>query len=196
MPYNLVKVRTRVWFCLMLCSRIFFTFTYPVFTHLVLCSYDTFMGSREASAAGDEGDFDPFKRRSCRPKILWSVGQNSPTRPPSGGAAGSGGGAAGDGEAAGDKSASGSGAANGGADAAMTAKEKGVGAAAAAAAGKVKVEPGGGLQNMHSFGGIDIMEAGRAALEKRMNAVKTKAAPRQGGKLTLENYLEKARVDA
>ncbi|CAN0040624.1 unnamed protein product, partial [Ectocarpus fasciculatus] len=56
--------------------------------------------AREASAAGDEGDFDPFKRRSCRPKILWSVGQHSPTRPPPPAAAG-GGGAAGDANAGG-----------------------------------------------------------------------------------------------
>lgn len=81
-------------------------------------------------------------------------------------------------------------------NAANAAKEA-AGAATGGAAGAARgaAEPGGGLRNMHSFGGIDIMEAGRAALEKRINAVKTKAAPRQGGKLTLENYLEKARVD-
>lgn len=138
---------------------------------------------REASAAGDEGAFDPFKRRSCRPKILWSVGQNSPTRPPppsaAGGAAGDGGGGA-----AGDANA-------GGGAAPGASKPPAAASVANGAAGE------SGLQDMHSFGGVDVMEAGRVALEKRVNAVKTKAAPRgEGGKLTLGKYLEKARVDA
>lgn len=54
----------------------------------------------------------------------------------------------------------------------------------------------GGLQKMHSFGGVDVLEAGRKALEKRLSAVKAPAAPREGGRLTLGKYLEKARVDA
>lgn len=160
--------------------------------------------SRDAAADGDEGIFDPFKRRSCRPKILWSVGQNSPTRPPSGG----GGGAAGDGGVEEEKSAtgvSGNGGANGGGGGGAAGGIKAAGGApaasgmapaAVAAAAEAGAQPGGGLQNMHSFGGIDIMEAGRAALEKRMNAVQARAAPRGESKLTLDMYLQKARVDA
>lgn len=149
---------------------------------------------REASAAGDEGDFDPFKRRSCRPKILWSVGQNSPPRPPAGG-----GGGAADGDGTEEKTAAavgGNGAANGaGGEGAKAAPAAALVEPVAPAGGQPEGE--GGLQSMHSsFGGVDIMEAGRLALEKRMNAVKTKAASRQGGKLTLDKYLEKARVDA
>lgn len=146
--------------------------------------------SREASAAGDEGDFDPFKRRSCRPKILWSVGQNSPPRPPAGGGAAGGDGTGEEKTAA--TAAGDSGAANGAGGEGARAAEA---APAVQTGGQPKGEEGG-LQSMHSFGGVDIMEAGRLALEKRMNAVKTKAASRQGGKLTLDKYLEKARVDA
>lgn len=65
----------------------------------------------------------------------------------------------------------------------------------AVVSGSVEPSDAGGLQKMHSFGGIDVLEAGRTALEKRMVAVKTKSAPRAGGKLTLGKYLEKARVD-
>lgn len=164
---------------------------------LGLVCFFYFCGRREASAAGDEGDFDPFKRRSCRPKILWSVGQNSPPRPPAGGGGGGGGAAGGDGTAAAAAAtASGSGAANGaGSEGAKTAAPT-VAPEAEAPVGGGEPEGAGGLQNMHSFGGVDIMEAGRLALEKRVNAVKTKAASRQGGKLTLDKYLEKARVDA
>lgn len=141
---------------------------------------------REASAAGDEGDFDPFKRRSCRPKILWSVGQHSPTRPPSPPAAGGGGGGA-----AGDANAGGAAAPGASKPPAAASVANGVAGGAGRGAGE------SGLQDMHSFGGVDVMEAGRVALEKRVNAVKTKAAPRgEGGKLTLGKYLEKARVDA
>lgn len=55
---------------------------------------------------------------------------------------------------------------------------------------------GGGLQKMPSFDGVDVLEAGKMALEKSLGAIKTRAAPREGGKLTLGKYLEKARVDA
>lgn len=144
---------------------------------------------REDAAAGNEGQFDPFKRRDCRPKILWSVGQNSPTR--AGAAAGGG--------------------VDGGEDTSKAAGGgendigKGGGAAGAArstdgesASGNVGAgDPARtGLQNMHSFDGVDILEAGKVALEKKLGAVKTRAAPREGGKLTLNKYLEKARVDA
>lgn len=71
--------------------------------------------------------------------------------------------------------------------------EAGAAATAAAAAG---ASGPGGLQKMHSFGGMDVLEAGRVALEKRIGAVKPTSAPREGGKLTLGKYLEKARVDA
>lgn len=72
----------------------------------------------------------------------------------------------------------------------------GEGAVAAVAAADAGASGPGGLQKMHSFGGMDVLEAGRVALEKKMGAVKQTSTPRQGGKLTLGKYLEKARVDA
>lgn len=145
-----------------------------------LFSFLLMHNNREASAAGDGGEFDPFKRRSCRPKILWSVG-NSSTRPPT-----EAGGAAGDGGDGGVEEAKSESATNG-----VVPAEEGV----PDVEEEVAPSEPTGLQKMHSFGGVDVLEAGKAALEKRLGEVKTRAAPREGGRLTLGKYLEKARVD-
>lgn len=126
---------------------------------------------RKEAASGGNALFDPYRRRDCRPKILWSVGGASVDD---------------NGAAAGEGKAPETNGPKGGEE----------NEAAAATNGTIEADrqqdvPS--LQKMHSFGGVDILEAGKAALEARIAAKQTPAVQREGGKLTLGTYLEKAR---
>lgn len=126
---------------------------------------------------------DPFQRRSCRPKILWSVGRNGSAPQPTGGS----------GEGGMEEQKQSSPVRNGVED-----SEGGEGGEAGKEDTPSPEPRPVGLHKMHSFDGVDVLEAGKMALEKRLGATQPKAAPRQGGKLTIGTYLQKARppVDA
>lgn len=126
---------------------------------------------------------DPFQRRSCRPKILWSVGRNGAASQPAGDS----------GERGVEEQKQSSPMRNGVED-----SEGGEGGEAGKKDAPPPLPRPVGLQKMHSFEGVDVLEAGKIALEKRLGATQPKAAPRQGGKLTIGTYLQKARppVDA
>ena len=146
---------------------------YPFFILLILSPLKnkTKNCGRQASAAGDDVKFDPFQRRSCRPKILWSVGRNNAASPTVADAAGTG-----------------------------AAGMAGVVGAVSGAVGTsdMDAEEGSGVKEAagpdpEQDEGVDILEAGRMALEKKLGAIRPKTAPRQGAKLTIGKYLQKAR---
>lgn len=124
---------------------------------------------------------DPYKRRDCRPKILWSVGGNDATQT---GAAASGADESGSPEQP---------ASN---DAAESSSRTSNGAGSAETNGTHEASPPdpSSLQRLHSFDGDDILEAGKAALEARLAARQAPAVQRASGKLSLGTYLEKARL--
>ncbi|CAM9801543.1 unnamed protein product [Discosporangium mesarthrocarpum] len=147
--------------------------------------------NQEIESGGSTGAFDPFQRRACRPKILWSV-QNTTAGASTAVAVG-----------ADDVNEDDYEEAGGGVQESKSEESE----AMAAASGN---EKGGGrgedrsvaLQKVHSFSGQDILELGRVAAED-VKARKALAAapgvrgpgvppPRRSG-LTLASYLSKAR---
>ncbi|CAM9369639.1 unnamed protein product, partial [Chrysoparadoxa australica] len=134
---------------------------------------------------GGEEAFDPFARRACRPKILWAVGNNSPTRPPRS-----------QGQAEGGETAK----------AAPTQPESGaapgtqpgdplsISLPPAQVAPEAEVDtPRTQLSKQHSFTGIDVLEKGRQAAETQAQAPSKEATPgarpKQRKGMSLNDYL-------
>lgn len=148
----------------------------------MICFLRSMRGTcRIESAAGNAVTVDPYKRRDCRPKILWSVGGNGATQT---GAALS----EADGSGSPEQSASNA--------AAESSSRTSNGAGSAETNGTHEVSPSdpSSLQRFHRFEGDDILEAGKAALEARLAARQAPAVQRASGKLSLGTYLEKARL--
>lgn len=135
------------------------------------------------SAAGNAVVVDPYKRRDCRPKILWSVGGNGSTQA---GAAASGA----DDSGSPDRSAS-------NAAESSTRTLDCAGSAETDGTHAVSRQDLPALPRLHSFGGDDILEAGKTALEAWLAARQAPDAQRSqtaSGELSHGTCLRNARL--
>ncbi|CAM9730703.1 unnamed protein product [Choristocarpus tenellus] len=138
---------------------------------------------QEKANGGSVEEFDPFQRRACRPKILWSVQSNK--APASSGVPGDSPEGEGGGDEAGESKS----------EASEELAKDGSGAREVADASMQA--PHAVLQKAHSFEGRDVLEAGRAAAmslkaKGQRMAAPASSEPRRSG-LSIANYLSKAR---